>query len=138
MLMSMNVKHRWSSTAGIVATAMLLGGLAGCAGEPQRTSSNTAQPLPASLEHGASRYQALCAACHGKGATGTQQGPPLVHDLYARGHHRDSAFRRAVSQGVEAHHWRFGNMPPVPNATSEDVAAIIEYIRALQNSAGIY
>ena len=54
-----------------------------------------------------------CARCHGAMADGTQSGPPLVHRLYEPGHHPDFTFYRAVSKGVIAHHWDFGDMPPV-------------------------
>jgi mono/diheme cytochrome c family protein len=138
MQISFGVKNRWNRNVGLAAVAVLLSGLTSCATDLSQTSSDTALALPSGLERGAARYETLCASCHGKGAAGTQQGPPLVHDLYVRGHHRDSAFRRAFSQGVEAHHWPFGNMPPVPDVTPEDAAAIIEYIRALHQSAGIY
>lgn len=135
MRFSLKDKRQRAGKCGLAATAVLLVGLASCGMGPR----HKAAPMqPSDLEQGAGRYDALCAGCHGIGAVGTQQGPPLVHDLYVPGHHRDSAFRRAISQGVEAHHWPFGNMPPVPDVTPEDAAEIIKYIRALQNSAGLY
>jgi hypothetical protein len=40
--------------------------------------------------------------------------------------------------GVQAHHWRFGNMPPVEGITRAEVATIITYIRELQRANGIF
>jgi cytochrome c len=83
-------------------------------------------------------YQAKCAACHAVNASG-QEGvaPPLVHKIYEPSHHGDESFQRAVSQGVQAHHWRFGNMPPVEGLTRGDVKMIITYIRELQRANSI-
>ena len=79
-----------------------------------------------------------CAACHGQNAAGQEgAGPPLVHIIYEPGHHGDESFQRAVAFGVRAHHWRFGDMPPVEGLTRSDVAGIIAYIRELQRANGI-
>jgi cytochrome c len=83
-------------------------------------------------------YEAKCAACHGANAAG-QDGvaPPLVHIIYEPSHHGDEAFQRAAKLGVRAHHWRFGDMPPVDGLTRADVKMIIGYIRELQRANGI-
>ena len=83
------------------------------------------------------KYAELCVQCHGKSAKGTHQGPPLIHKIYAPNHHADQAFRWAVRDGVKQHHWRFGDMPQIKNATPEDVAHIIKYIRQNQRKAGL-
>jgi hypothetical protein len=54
-----------------------------------------------------------CAVCHGPAATGSMQGPPLVHEIYEPGHHPDELFVRAVMEGVAQHHWDFGPMPRI-------------------------
>ena len=83
-------------------------------------------------------YQAKCAACHAVNASGQDSvAPPLVHKIYEPSHHGDESFQRAVSLGVQAHHWRFGNMPPVEGITRGDVKMIIAYIRELQRANGI-
>jgi len=86
---------------------------------------------------GKTLFDANCAACHGPNATGTDQGPPLVHIIYEPSHHGDASFYRAVALGARAHHWRFGNMPAVEGVTEADVAQIIGYVRALQRANGI-
>ncbi|MCV0425726.1 MAG: cytochrome c [Roseibium sp.] len=84
-------------------------------------------------------FQANCATCHGDKADGRNGiGPPLVHKIYEPGHHADGAFYLAVKQGVRAHHWTFGNMPPVATVTETDVDNIVGYVRALQRANGIY
>lgn len=79
-----------------------------------------------------------CAACHGAAADGTNSGPPLVHRLYEPGHHPDISFQSAVKNGVIAHHWDFGDMPPVAGLSQEEVAQIIAYVRDLQREGGIF
>ena len=83
-------------------------------------------------------FNQKCAVCHGLHAAGTPQGPPLVHRYYEPGHHSDMAFLLAVRRGVRAHHWRFGNMPPVPGVSDAEVRDIIRYVRALQRANGIF
>ena len=75
-------------------------------------------------------YEAKCVACHAVNASG-QDGvaPPLVHKIYEPSHHGDESFQRAVSMGVQSHHWRFGNMPSIEDLTRGDVKMIIAYIR---------
>lgn len=82
-------------------------------------------------------YDAICAKCHGINGIGTQKGPPLVFDIYNPGHHADEAFFRAAKNGVPQHHWRFGNMPPLPNVTKEELTSIVRYIREMQEANGI-
>ena len=93
--------------------------------------------VPAEFQEGEAKFNANCARCHGERATGTKQGPPLVHKIYEPNHHGDLAFQRAVANGVRAHHWSFGDMPRIEGLTSEDVTEITRYIRWLQRQAGI-
>jgi hypothetical protein len=60
-----------------------------------------------------------------------------VHEVYKPSHHGDQAFALAALQGVKAHHWDFGDMPPVEGISQTDVAMITAYIRHLQRKAGI-
>ncbi|UWR03967.1 cytochrome c [Ruegeria conchae] len=84
-------------------------------------------------------FDAKCAACHGVNATGLEGlAPPLVHKIYEPSHHSDESFFVAVQNGVRAHHWKFGNMPPVDGLTREDVKGIVAYIRELQQENGIF
>ena len=78
-----------------------------------------------------------CAACHGTEAQGTAQGPPLIHRYYAPDHHADGAFYLAVSAGVTAHHWDFGDMPPQPQIHMNEVSNLVDYVRELQQANGI-
>ena len=92
--------------------------------------------LSAEAQEGERYYNAVCAACHGQNGQGTAQGPALVNDIYNPGHHGDEAFQSAARNGVQAHHWRFGNMPP-QQVTGAEVARIVAYIRELQQANGI-
>ncbi|MEM7376370.1 MAG: cytochrome c [Pseudomonadota bacterium] len=87
---------------------------------------------------GRQAFDLNCAVCHGANAAG-QAGvaPPLVHRIYEPGHHGDGSFQRAVANGVRAHHWTFGDMPPIAGLDQNDVALITVYIRELQRENGI-
>lgn len=87
---------------------------------------------------GERNFNENCAACHGENASGNEgAGPPLAHIIYEPNHHGDMSFQLAVKNGVRAHHWPFGNMPPLPNVLEGEVTNIIAYIRALQRANGI-
>lgn len=95
------------------------------------------QQLSAVAGDGKALFEAECAACHGQAGGGTDKGPPLVHDIYNPGHHADLAFVMAARNGVRAHHWPFGDMPPRPQVTEAQINAIIRYVRELQQANGI-
>ncbi len=83
-------------------------------------------------------YEKHCSSCHGPEGRGSDKGPPLVHRIYRPKHHADITFHLAVRNGVRAHHWRFGNMPPIRDVDKNETEAIIRYIRGLQREAGIF
>ena len=87
-------------------------------------------------EAGAKVYAAKCAECHGANLEGTSKGPPHLSKVYEPGHHGDASFRRAIAQGAPAHHWQFGDMPPVQGMSEADTTAVIAYIRAQQRQRG--
>jgi cytochrome c len=88
-------------------------------------------------ERGEQLFAMNCAVCHGPAATGSMQGPPLVHEIYEPGHHPDELFVRAVMEGVAQHHWDFGPMPRIGGLSERDVEDITAYVRQLQRDAGI-
>ncbi len=105
---------------------------------PAMVDVTVPETLSANAEIGKVVFEAKCAICHGENAAG-QDGvaPPLVHKIYEPSHHGDAAFLLAAKNGVRAHHWRFGNMPPVEDVTDGDVKMIIAYVRELQRANGI-
>ncbi len=103
--------------------------LAACGG-----GGGEAAPDP---ERGEQLFAMNCAVCHGPAATGSLQGPPLVHEVYEPGHHPDELFVRAVMEGVSQHHWDYGPMPRIGGLTERDVEDITAYVRQLQREAGI-
>jgi mono/diheme cytochrome c family protein len=86
---------------------------------------------------GEALYSKNCQICHGAIGGGTKQGPPLVNKIYNPRHHADLAFNLAVKNGVRSHHWKFGDMEPLPDVSPEDVGHIVAYVRELQRNAGI-
>jgi mono/diheme cytochrome c family protein len=117
--------------------------LVGCGADaPPATDQDVAAviratQIPARLATGDALFEANCAACHGSRALGTPVGPPLIHIVYEPSHHSDLAFVYAVERGVRAHHWGFGDMPPIPNVSREEIQEIVAYIRYLQRQVGI-
>ena len=128
----------------ILAAAVGIGGYLyfdgrdGAGGGVAMASVTVPGSFSARAEAGRKIYDANCASCHGRDAAG-QVGvaPPLAHIVYEPGHHGDESFQRAVARGVRAHHWRFGDMPPVDGLTRRDVAAVVSYVRELQRANGI-
>ncbi|ASP35810.1 c-type cytochrome [Labrenzia sp. VG12] len=95
--------------------------------------------LSAKARRGERLFEENCVACHGGNAAGRDGiGPPLVHKIYEPGHHADGAFYLAAQQGVRAHHWPFGNMPPVATVSMNDMESVILYVRELQRANGIF
>jgi len=98
------------------------------------------QPSPGLMPNaarGKALYDRNCASCHGAALQGTEQGPPFLNRIYEPSHHGDIAFQLAVRNGVRAHHWKFGDMKPVPGLSADDVAHIVAYVRSRQRLAGI-
>jgi mono/diheme cytochrome c family protein len=127
------VSHFPSAAVGFA----LLPLLAACERRPAVRSGFDPGPVPTELAEGERLYNDTCARCHGVFGAGSDTGPPLVDIIYEPNHHADIAFQRAVALGVAAHHWRFGNMPPVPGVDTAAVGRITAYVRWLQREAGI-
>ena len=92
----------------------------------------------AELNLGRMNYDAFCASCHGKTARGTDKGPTFISRVYHPGHHGDAAFFVAPRDGARAHHWHFGNMPPVEGVTEAQLKTILRYVRAVQRTNGLF
>ena len=94
--------------------------------------------LSSTAKTGQQLFAANCAQCHGTSADGREgKGPPLIHKIYETSHHGDASFRSAALNGVRAHHWRFGNMPPVDGIKPHEIDPIITYVREVQRHNGI-
>ena len=115
--------------------------LSACDGGPGERDANPLHLPPQgfvgdSIE-GAGLYAQNCQICHGINGLGSNQGPPLVNATYNPSHHADLAFHLAVKNGVRSHHWKFGDMKPLPNLSPEDVGHIVQYVRSKQRKSGI-
>ena len=133
------MNRRWA-IVGIVLAASVVAGYF-IAGDRQSGSATAVAVkiplLSAEARVGGEAFDRLCAACHGANAGGGPAGPPLVHAIYRPAHHADAAFTLAVQRGVPRHHWRFGDMPPLPQARVDDIRVIVQYVRELQRANGI-
>lgn len=85
---------------------------------PEPTGLQMVEVMPIVLDEetrkGERIFDENCAGCHGVNASGRDGiAPPLIHKIYKPSHHADIAFKLAAQVGVRAHHWPFGDMPPV-------------------------
>lgn len=127
-------KPAWS-TALVLGGALVLSALSAHAQMMQIPKPSAGlMPNPG---QGKKLYATTCAACHGVDLKGSDKGPPMLHKVYEPSHHGDAAFQLAAKNGVRAHHWKFGDMLPVPGVTPDDVAHITAFIRVEQRKAGI-
>ncbi|GMR13599.1 MAG: hypothetical protein BMS9Abin29_1811 [Gemmatimonadota bacterium] len=127
--------------AGLGAVLAVAMGFAACAPaadspDPEVLAAVAARS-PAEYQKGKELYAAYCATCHGENGGGSAVGPPLMHRFYRPAHHADAAFLIAIKSGVRAHHWRFGNMAPIPGLDAETSGRIVAYVRWLQAENGI-
>ncbi len=99
--------------------------------------NQVAATAPEEMAQGKRLFEERCSVCHGPAADGTEQGPPLAHKIYEPSHHGDAAFALAVRLGVRSHHWRFGDMQPLPDVTDAMTREITSYVRWLQREVGI-
>jgi mono/diheme cytochrome c family protein len=90
----------------------------------------------ADLALGDEVYQANCALCHGDDLRGTERGPSQLSVVYEPSHHSDQSYVAAITQGSPAHHWDFGDMPPVEGLDQDEIASVIAYIRSVQEAEG--
>jgi mono/diheme cytochrome c family protein len=112
-----------------IGALILLVALSACGGD-ERSPTQL-------VSGGRALYESSCAACHGMDLKGSDGGPPFLNPIYAPNHHPDEAFHRAAKEGVQQHHWTFGNMPAQPRFTEADIDAIVAYVRSEQRKAGI-
>lgn len=121
--------RRWAGA--LVVTAVLVVGCSDSAAPDQpEPEAATAGDL------GAQVYASSCASCHGADLRGTDKGPSQLSIVYEPNHHPDDAYRSAIANGAPQHHWTFGDMPPVEGLTTEEVEAVIDFIRSEQQRQG--
>lgn len=111
-----------------------------CGVLPLASAQPLPQPSPGLMPQpalGKRLFDKHCAACHGLDLKGSDKGPPMLHPIYEPSHHGDASFQAAVRYGVRAHHWKFGDMPPVQGVSPDEVAHITAYVRQQQRRVGI-
>ena len=119
-------------TAAVALTLSVL--LSACGGSG--SDVDLATQVPDLVAAGADLYAANCAECHGTDLRGTDKGPSHLSEVYEPGHHGDGAFLLAVQRGARAHHWPFGDMPPIEGLSTDDVEAIVAFVREQQRIEG--
>ena len=132
--------------AAVLAAALALATTAAaCGGDDEAATGDGDAPAStagpgvggtADLAQGEEVYQANCARCHGEDLRGTDQGPSQLSVVYEPSHHSDQSYVAAITQGSPAHHWDFGDMPPVEGLDQDEMASVIAYIRSVQEAEG--
>jgi mono/diheme cytochrome c family protein len=107
---------------------------AACGG--QTGEINIPPQNPELVAAGAELYVIHCAECHGNDLRGTDKGPSHLSIVYEPNHHGDGAFLFAVQRGSRAHHWSFGDMPPIEGISVDDIDAIVAFVRETQRLEG--
>jgi mono/diheme cytochrome c family protein len=132
-------KSKLAIIVGIVllAAGLIVGGLRLIRNQAKEQGALMVPDFSAEAKMGEMAFVAHCVECHGKNASGSDKGPPLVNQIYGPTHHGDFSFVRAVTLGVPQHHWLFGSMPPMPQVERSQVDRITVYIRELQRANGI-
>lgn len=130
--------------AGILIGGVLAGGLLvmiiGRSGTQtgERSAGDIVIPKFTEIaQQGKELFNEFCAACHGENAAGTDVGPTFLNRIYRAGHHPNDTFMRVPVQGARAHHWGFGDMPPVEGVTQDQILKIVHYVRELQRANGV-
>ena len=127
--------ERWSRrVAGVLAAVVVASACSTAGGDADAPTD--AEPTADLVVAGEPLYQASCAQCHGTDLRGTSLGPSHLSIVYEPNHHGDAAFVLAARAGVRQHHWRFGNMPPIPGLSDSDLDAIVAYVRDQQRIHG--
>ena len=133
--------RRWVFAGLVVIVLAALGWMVFGSGTRTASTANAGVMVPELSEtaaEGAALYTIYCVECHGENGAGADKGPPLIHKYYEPNHHTDQAFMVATLHGARQHHWRFGNMPPVPQVGADQTRMIIAYVRELQRANGIF
>jgi mono/diheme cytochrome c family protein len=122
-------RHTTIAAAVTVTIAIIA---ASCGSE----ASDSQPAAPVGSGDGAALYQSNCASCHGANLRGTDKGPSHLSIVYEPNHHGDDAFRSAIVNGAQQHHWNFGDMAPIPGLDDDQIDAIIAHVRAEQQRQG--
>lgn len=89
------------------------------------------------VDVGLALYDSICSVCHGVQLRGTSLGPSLLEPAYAPDVLDDDAIVIAITQGVEQRLWEFGPMPAAQGLSTDEIDAIIDYMRAEQAARGL-
>jgi mono/diheme cytochrome c family protein len=114
------------------------GATAGAPVDPHTGLSEFDIPIqdPDLVNAGRETFGVTCSACHGPDLRGTTTGPSLLSVIYNPIHHPDELFLAAALNGVAAHHWGYGDMPPVAGLTEAQLLEVVAYVRETQSIEG--
>lgn len=111
---------RGAAAALLALCALLAAVITGCAGDGQ--------------SDGAALFATNCAACHGAAGEGGQGAPPLTDPAYLPDQLSDAEVADAIRNGVQEVPDGYGTMPAFSRFDDEQLAALVEVVRELQDS----
>ncbi|MFT6812462.1 MAG: mono/diheme cytochrome c family protein [Ilumatobacter sp.] len=120
------------TTIAAAVTGVLVLIAAACGSAPATTEPAS----PGGLGGGGDLYQSNCASCHGANLQGTDKGPSHLSIVYEPNHHGDDAFRSAIINGAQQHHWNFGEMAAITGLDDDQIDDVIAYVRSEQERQG--
>ncbi len=111
---------RWSAAALLLATGALAVVLGGCDGGQE--------------VDGQALFAANCAVCHGPAGEGGEGAPALTEPAYLPDQLSDAEVAAAIRNGVDDVPDGYGPMPAFSRFDDEQLAALVEVVRDLQDS----
>lgn len=103
--------------------------------DPDHREKMERQSLSQLAYAGKGLYENHCADCHGEEGHGTIAGPSLHDEAYRPKNLTRKAFHQAVTRGVPAQRWTFGDMPANRKLGFNDIEKIARYVREIQAPA---
>lgn len=116
--------HRGGARLG----ALLAVVLAACSSTPASQSSATGAPSGSEL------YGRYCARCHGDTGGGATFGTSLLDSRYDLPGYSNAEMAAAIRDGASSPGSAFGPMPGFPALGGDEVDAIVEQVRRLQET----
>ncbi len=119
-------------SAALIAPAIVLPPPLGTGPAPGKWKPAETRYLSQLAVAGKRVFEGHCADCHGYQALGSPRGPSLQDRVYWRDLLDKRTFHSAITDGVRAYRWTYGDMPPVEGLSFNQIETVARYIHELQ------
>lgn len=127
------VRNTLILSAAVTGPALVAPPILSSAPNPDHRAKMERRQLSQLAYAGKGLFAKYCVDCHGQQGQGTIAGPSLHHEAYKPRNLSRKAFHQAVTQGVKAQRWSFGDMPATKSLTFNDIEMIARYVREIQS-----